>query len=113
MLKAGQERRKLVTVQPTLPEKDGTTPKPVAAAFDVDGTIVRTTVVHYYLLAGTALARVAEWPGAGGEDRARAAGVAAPGQEEPGRLQPRVLTAVYNGLDAGVIKTLAAKRSTR
>ena len=62
MLDQIEARRKAVTVAPVMPERDVAPLRPAAAFFDVDGTIVRTTVVHYYLWLELRQRAVAEWP---------------------------------------------------
>jgi fatty acyl-CoA reductase len=110
MLTEGQERRKHVTVAPTLPEKNGAekgaVERPAAAFFDVDGTIVRTTVVHYYMWLELRQREVAAWP-------ALLAKVA-PQLLSWQRLDRKSRAAfnrefyrVYKGLDAALVRSLA------
>ncbi len=62
MLEQIEARRKTVTASPVMPERDVAPLRPAAAFFDVDGTVVRTTVVHYYLWLELRQRAVAEWP---------------------------------------------------
>ncbi|MEA2645187.1 MAG: alcohol-forming fatty acyl-CoA reductase [Chloroflexota bacterium] len=62
MMEQGRQRRLAVARAPVMPEPGDGAGRPAAAFFDVDGTIVRTTVVHYYLWLELRQRSVAEWP---------------------------------------------------
>jgi HAD superfamily hydrolase (TIGR01490 family) len=99
-------RRRAVKVAPVMPARDTTPPSPAAAFFDVDGTIVRTTVVHYYLWLELRQRAVAEWPALLGR--------IAPDLLMWQRLDKKSRAAfnrefyrVYQGLDAALVRSLA------
>ncbi|MGB2939029.1 MAG: HAD-IB family hydrolase [Candidatus Dormiibacterota bacterium] len=106
MLNQIEDRRKRLTVAPVMPERDVAPLRPAAAFFDVDGTIVRTTVVHYYLWLELRQRAVAEWPALLGR--------IAPDLVLWQRLDKKSRAAfnrefyrVYRGLDAALVRSLA------
>jgi HAD superfamily hydrolase (TIGR01490 family) len=106
MLEQASERRRALTAAPVMPERDVLPARPAAAFFDVDGTIVRTTVVHYYLWLELRQRAVAEWPALLSR--------IAPDLILWQRLDRRNRAAfnrefyrVYKGLDAALVRSLA------
>ena len=106
MLEAGRARRNLAKPALLLPAQVAVGEGAAAAFFDVDGTILRTTVVHYYLWLELRRRNVGEWP----ELMARMA----PDVMQWRRLDKksrasfnREFYKVYRGLDADLVRKLA------
>ena len=106
MMALNQQRRKARVAPAFVPARDQEGEPAAVAFFDVDGTIVETTVVHYYLWLELRRRDLADWPGLVGQ--------VAPDMYRWQRLDRRSRAAfnrdfyrVYQGLDAPTIKRLA------
>lgn len=106
MMAMAAERRRARVSAPAMPPREETGAPAAVAFFDVDGTIVETTVVHYYLWLELRRRDLADWPALVGR--------VAPDVLRWQRLDRRSRAAfnrefyrVYKGLDAQVIRSLA------